>query len=71
MPAKIPFNKNIFCTLYVPEKNIEADKFSPGLNKLWGTYNTISDKEEKKNYQDKSVFDFYDFIEKDLENNKR
>ena len=71
LPAKINFNKNIFCTLYVPEKNIEADKFSPGLNKLWGTYNTISDKEEKKNYQDKNIFDFYDFIEKDLENNKR
>ena len=65
---KLPYSKIIYASLVVPET---ADEWSPGLNKLWKTYNKISQKEEFNNMPDKSIFELQKIIEADKENNQR
>lgn len=66
------FNKFVYCTFSVAESpNSDAAKFSPGLNKLWNTYNTISDTEEKHNVPDIPPYDLDDIIKDDEKENDR
>ena len=59
--------KNIYCTITVPE----TEEFGPGLNKLWKSYNKVSDMVEHHNVPDKSVYDLQKLIDADKENNRR
>lgn len=64
----IPYYKNynrfFYCSCFVYGEESEEEKsFSPGLNKLWDTFNIISDTEEKNNYPDKTVIDMFNDIE--------
>jgi len=66
------FNKFVYCTFSVAESpNSDAAKFSPGLNKLWNAYNTISDTEEKHNVPDIPPYDLDDIIKDDEKENDR
>ena len=66
------FNKFIYCSFNVPESSSSNPlDFSPGLNKLWNTYNIITDKEYKNNVPDKNAFELDDIIKEDLKNNDR
>ena len=66
---KLNYSKIIYCQITVPENNIESKDWSPGLNKLYNTYNTISNTEEQHNIPDISIFDLQKMIKED--NNKR
>ena len=59
--------KNIYCTITVPESN----EWTPGINKLWKSYNTVSDMLEHHNVPDKSIYDLQKLIDQDKENNRR
>lgn len=65
---KLVYGKNIFATITIPEEETE---WSPGLNKMWKTYNKISKAETVNNLPDKSIYDIHKLIEKDKEYNKR
>lgn len=65
---KLPYSKIIYATLVVPET---SNEWTPGLNKLWKSYNKISQEEEFNNMPDKSIFDLHKLIEEDKENNQR
>lgn len=69
-PYKLQFGKSIPATLYVPDTKINSE-WSPGLNKLYNTYNTVSDIEEHKNVRDISAYDMYKLIQEELITNKR
>lgn len=68
---RLLYGKNIFCRIIVPESDPNALKWSPGLNKLWKTYNDISNTEEPNNVPDKSIFDLQKMIKEDEDNNRR
>jgi len=71
IPERLIYGKNIFCRIIVPENTPEANKWSPGLNKVWQTYNDISNIEAKNNVPDKSIFDIQRMIKEDESNNRR
>ena len=64
----IPYYKNynrfFYCSCFIYGGESEEEKqFSPGLNKLWDTFNVISDTEPKNNYPDRTVVDMINEIE--------
>lgn len=65
------YGKNIFCQIIVPESDPNILKWSPGLNRLWATYNDVSNTEEPNNVPDKSIFDLQKMIKEDENNNRR
>lgn len=69
-PYELKFGKSIPATVYVPD-TIHNTEWSPGLNMLYNTYNTISDTEEHKNVKDISSFDMYKLIKEEENNNTR
>ena len=72
LPDQLEFNRYLSCNLFVPDTvDPESLKWSPGLNKLWKTYNTISDTEKRSNVPDISSFEMYSLIEADSKYNKR
>ena len=71
LPEFLEFNRYFYCSLYVPTTDDKSNKWSPGLNKLWGTYNVVTDTEPKANVPDISSFDMYKLIEEDSKNNIR
>lgn len=66
---KLYYGKHIYCTIMIPE--ILESQWSPGLNRLWKSYNTISDIQEHNNVPDKSIYDLRKLIIEDKENNRR
>ena len=58
------YYKHFTCSCYVPipEDDI-ANKFSVGMNRLYNTYNVVTDTEAKNNEPDMNAFDFNKFIE--------
>lgn len=65
------YGKNIYCRITIPENDPDITKWSPGLNKLWSSYNTVSNTEETRNVPDKSIFDLQRMIDEDNNNNRR
>lgn len=62
---KLIYGKNIFARIIVPESDPEILKWTPGLNKIWKTFNTISNTEEANNIPDKTVYDLRRMIDED------
>ena len=70
LPYKVTVNRYFQIEFFVPgEGNTEEARFSPGMNKLFDTYNIISDKEPYINEPDITAFELDDIIESD--NNER
>jgi len=65
----IPYSKYVFSTITVQET--ESIEWGPGLNRLFSTYNRVSNKEEKRNRPTKSIFDIRKQMELDSKDNKR
>lgn len=65
---RLVYGKNIYASIIVPE---EDEEWSPGLNKMWKTYNKVSKAETVNNLPDRSIYDIHKLIEKDKDNNKR
>lgn len=65
----IPYSKYVFSTIMVQEP--ESVEWGPGLNRLYSTYNRISNGEEKRNRPTRSVFDIRKQMELDSKDNKR
>lgn len=65
----IPYSKYIFSTITVKEP--ESSEWGPGLNRLYSTYNRVSNDEEKKNQPNRSIFDVRNQMELDKDSNKR
>ena len=49
----------------------EEKRFSPGLNKLFDTFNVVTDTEPRVNEPDKDIFELEEEIKDDLEDNDR
>lgn len=49
----------------------EEKRFSPGLNKLFDTFNVVTDTEPRANEPDKDIFELEEEIKDDLEDNDR
>lgn len=65
---KLVYGKNIYAKIIVPE--IEK-QWTPGLNRLWKSYNKVTKSIEPHNVPDKSIYDLHKLIEQDKEFNKR
>ena len=66
LPYKVTVNRYFQIEFFVPgEGNTEEARFSPGMNKLFDTYNIISDKEPYINEPDITAFELDDIIESD------
>ena len=66
LPLEVPVNRFFQIEFFVPgDGNAEEARFSPGMNKLWDTFNVISDKEPHLNEPDITSFELYDLIEND------
>ena len=70
LPYKTSYSKYINCEVTVPDS--EEDKWSPGLNKLWKTYNVVTDTEPHNNESSITAFDMWNKVKSDANNwNKR
>lgn len=57
LPYYISVSRSFICTLYVQNKYLNMVGFTPGLNMMYGTYNTISDEDAEVNPPDISVYE--------------
>lgn len=63
LPYKISIAKTFSGMVYVKSKYDGNDlDFSPGLNMMYGTYNIVTDTEEKANVPDLNPFEFHELI---------
>ena len=63
LPYKISVAKTFSCMVYVKSKYDGNDlDFSPGLNMMYGSYNIVTDSEEKANVPDLNPFEFHELI---------
>ena len=70
LPYKTNYSKYIRMEVIVPDK--EEDKWSPGMNKLWKTYNVVTDQKPHNNDSTITAFDMWANIKKDANSwNKR
>lgn len=67
----IPYSKYIYSTITVPESSDISKKWSPGLNRLNGTYNKVTETEERNNRPTISIFDLKKQIKEDEDDNTR
>lgn len=68
---KLVYGKNIFCRIIVPDTTIQNEQWTPGLNKLWSSYNKVSNSEPANNVPDKSIYDLQKMIKSDEVTNRR
>lgn len=66
-PEIMHINKYLYCTIY--SGNDAHPEWSPGLNKLWGTYNIVTDTEEHEDVPEITSFDLNKIIQADLPSN--
>ena len=72
LPYEINYKKYFYINFSVAGSESDEEKsFSPGLNKLFDTYNVVTDTEEHHNEPDQNIFDFEEYIKNDLNNNSR
>ena len=72
LPYKTNYSRYLFCEITVPDTSDEATKWSPGMNKLWKTYNVVTDTEPHNNESDITVFDLWNKVNNDAKTwNKR
>lgn len=72
LPWKINHKKYFPITFVVAGSESEEEKrFSPGLNKLFDTYNVVTDVEDHMNEPQMPIFDFEEEVKEDLEDNNR
>lgn len=72
LPYEIPHNKYFPINFVVAGTESEEEKkFSPGLNKLFDTYNIVTDTEERMNEPDMDIFEFEEWVKEDLKDNDR
>lgn len=72
LPYKITHRRHFTISFTVAGSESEEEKkFSPGLNKLFDTYNVVTDTEPHMNEPDQNIFDFKEWVDEDLKNNDR
>jgi hypothetical protein len=72
IPYKTNYSKYIRMEVIVPDKEDENGKWSPGMNKLWKTYNVVTDQKPHNNEPNITAFDMWTNIKKDANSwNKR
>ena len=70
LPYKTNYSKYIAVEVNVPDP--EEDKWSPGMNKLWKTYNVVTDTEPHNNESTITAFDMWQKVKNDADSwNKR
>jgi hypothetical protein len=70
LPYKTNYSKYIYTEITVPDP--VEDKWKPGLNKLWKTYNVVTDTEPHNNESSITAFDMWNKVKSDANNwNKR
>jgi hypothetical protein len=67
----ISYSRYITSTITVPEPKEIGKNWSPGLNRLYSTYNKVTETEDRNNVPTISIFDLKKQIKEDEENNRR
>jgi len=68
----ISYNRYIYGNVIVEDVSEENNGWTPGVNKLWHTYNTVSNNDSDDiNVPDKSIFDIRKLMSDDDTNNRR
>lgn len=69
LPYELNYNKDITSMLIVNNESNDEKIWSPGLNKMYGTYNTISNTTPKNNQPIYDIFTYKQLIQNDLKFN--
>jgi hypothetical protein len=67
----ISYSRYITSTITVPEPKEIGKNWSPVLNRLYSTYNKVTETEDRNNVPTISIFDLKKQIKEDEENNRR
>jgi hypothetical protein len=67
----IPYSRYISSTITVPESKDITKEWGPGLNRLNGSYNKVTDTEARNNVPTISIYDLKQKIKEDEDDNTR